>query len=270
MTEKKEVALKKETPIANAELDAMLMEDAGAGTEFMNKDDFAIPRISILQSGSDQVKKSSGGYIQGAEEGMFFDNISNEIKDGAEGLLFIPVSYRRAHIEWKPRTAGGGFVADHGVSDAEYKACEVDDKGNHITADGNEIVPTAEYYGLVVDEEKKTTKQVVISLAKSQLKKARRWNTLINQLQIPKPDGKGTMNPAMFYMAYKLTTVPESNDNGSWFGISVAAYKPTTEIGGVELYMAAREFRKAVIGGDVKVANPVEMASDAESDSDPM
>ena len=78
MTEKKEVALKKETPIANAELDAMLMEDAGAGTEFMNKDDFAIPRISILQSGSDQVKKSSGGYIQGAEEGMFFDNISNE------------------------------------------------------------------------------------------------------------------------------------------------------------------------------------------------
>ena len=265
----KEVAVKKETALST-EMASMLMEDMGAGQEFMSRDDFAIPRIAILQSGSDQVKKSSGAYVAGAEEGMFYDNISNEITSGEEGLVFIPVSYRKAYIEWKPRTAGGGFITDHGIDDTAYKACEVNDKGAHITVDGNEIVPTAEYYGLIVDEASKITKQVVISLAKSQLKKARRWNTLINQLQVPRPDGKGNFNPAMFYMAYKLTTVPESNDQGSWFGISVATYKSTLEIGGEQLYLAARDFRKAVVGGDVKVANPVDLASEVESDSDPM
>jgi hypothetical protein len=54
----------------------------------------------------------------------------------------------------------------------------------------------------------------MISMASSQLRKAKQWNSMINRLQIPRPDGKGTMNPAMFWTAYKLTTVPQKDDNG--------------------------------------------------------
>ena len=37
---------------------------------------------------------------------------------------------------------------------------------------------------------------------------------MINRLQIPHPNGSGTINPAMFWTAYRLTSVPESNDDG--------------------------------------------------------
>ena len=38
---------------------------------------------------------------------------------------------------------------------------------------------------------------------------------MMNRLQIPHPSGKGTINPAMFWTAYKLTSVPEQNEFGS-------------------------------------------------------
>ena len=37
----------------------------------------------------------------------------------------------------------------------------------------------------------------LISMSSSGLKKSKRWNSMINRLQIPHPNGSGTINPAM-------------------------------------------------------------------------
>ena len=63
------VQTKKETNVVEFD-DSILLEDAGAGQENMSQEDMMIPRLSILQDGSAQVKKRDGAYVEGAEVGM--------------------------------------------------------------------------------------------------------------------------------------------------------------------------------------------------------
>lgn len=237
--------------LVSADIANLLLEDAGAGQETMGKEDFAIPRLGILQSLNPQCAKRESTYIEGAEPGLIWDGISGEMIDGEEGILAIPVSFRRTNIEWKLNR--GGFVADHGNDDACLADCTKDDKGAMINLAGNVIVPTAEYLCLVVDGNG-GARQVSITMSKSQLKKSRKWNTMISQLQVPKPGG-GVFNPAMFYRSYKLTTVPESNDQGSWFGWDIKPGPNTLDLeNGEAMYLSCRSFRNLIATGDIKVA----------------
>jgi hypothetical protein len=100
----------------------------------------------------------------------------------------------------------------------------------------------------------------MISMASSQLRKAKQWNSMINRLQIPRPDGSGTMNPAMFWTAYKLTTVPQKNENGTWFGWNIEILYDAKSGGileklpnGQDIYLAARKFKSKVASGEVNV-----------------
>ena len=68
------------------------------------------------------------------------------------------------------------------------------------------------------------------------------------------------MNPAMFWTAYQLTTVPQKNDEGTWFGWNVEILYDAKSGGiienlknGSDIYLAARDFKSKVAAGEVKV-----------------
>ncbi len=279
-TSKKPTTKKQESPskaITKATTKALSTEqvnveaDAGMGQEEMKRDDYAIPRLSILQDLSPQVKKTEDGYIKGAEAGMICDVLNEKIFDGDNGIAVIPVSYRRAHIEWKPRKSGGGFVKDHGSDPAILSQVQRDpDSGALTFKNGNTLSIVGEYFVFLLDEEGGFS-PYVLSMTGSQQKKSRRWNTMINQLRVPAKEG-GTFNPAMFYLTYRLSTVPERNDQGSWFGWKIQPETPTLELdNGDQVYIAAREFRNQINKGDVKVAAPSQGHDSAtEDDSKPM
>tara|TARA_R110000796_G_scaffold124600_1_gene239061 strand:+ start:12387 stop:13196 length:810 start_codon:yes stop_codon:yes gene_type:complete len=240
---------------------SILIDDAGVGQETMSRDDYMIPRLQVLQSLSPQVNKRDGSYVEGAEAGFIYNTVTQEAYDGEKGIVVVPVSYRRAYIEWKPRGSGGGLVNDHGSDSSILKNCTQDSESyRDVTAEGNEIVTTAEYYVYIVDVETGVYNQALLSMSSSQLKKSKRWNSMIAQLQVPNPKG-GTFNPACFYNAYTLTTVPEENDKGSWFGWQVDQ-KYDAQSGGIiknipqgdQIYLAARTFREQIQSGNVKVS----------------
>jgi hypothetical protein len=253
------VAAGKKELAVSPDINALMADDAGVGQESMDRSDYAIPRIKILQDLSPQVKKTEQGYIKGSEAGMICDPISEQVFDGEKGVLVIPISYRRSHIEWRPREKGGGIVADHGADGKILEQTHKDDRGRAVLPNGNQITINAEYFVFLVDEENGSYTPYVLGMAGTQLKKSRRWNTMINQMRIQNPNGEGTINPAMFYRSYKLSTEPERNDQGSWFGWHITPDKPTTELeNGVQLYLAAREFRKQVVAGAVQAQQPAE------------
>jgi hypothetical protein len=264
--ETKKDALVRQTPAAlqQANQAAMLEEDEGAGGENVTSKDMAIPRISILQSGSPQVKKSDPKFIKGAVEGDFFDNIANEVAfKGEDGFLMVPVSYRRTNIEWIPKKKGGGFIADHGSDDLILQKCQKDpdpDSNAMLLPNGNEIVTTAEFYCYVMGMDGVSPRQAVVSLAKTQLKKSRKLITQLETYRIPRPSNpKETFNPAYFYSVFHVTSVPESKKDFNWMGWDFLRHSDTLALPeGNELYMAARAFREAVGAGKVKVAAPIE------------
>jgi hypothetical protein len=111
----KEIAKKSKTDIANLS-DDLILASAGKGLQNISNDDVTIPRLAIVQSGSPQRKKKDEKYIDGADEGMIFNTVTNELyKDSLE---VIPCGYRKTYVEWVPRDKGGGLVAVQGYSPA--------------------------------------------------------------------------------------------------------------------------------------------------------
>lgn len=254
--------------VSNQDVSDLILASAGAGNEGIGREDMAIPRVAILQSGSPQVKKSEGAYVKGAEEGDFFDNVSGTVlAKGDKGFLFIPATYRRANLEWIPKDSGGGFVADHGRDDSILSQCQREDGGNAmLLPNGHEIVTTAEYVGTVLDLDYTNPRQVAISMAKTQLKKAKKLNTVITTLSVKAPNGQ-FINPAMCYSVFHVTSVPESNDRGSWMGWNFLRTGDTLSLpNGADLFRGSLKLKDAVSTGAVQVAAPADVAA---ADADP-
>jgi len=269
---KQELSTPESTGLASKELLDMVMEDEGAGTEDMSTRDMAIPRLTILQSGSPQIKKREATYIDGAEEGMIFDTVGEVLFSGEDGIILIPVAYRRTNLEWIPRENGGGLAGDHGPDDSIFNGCTKNDKKQLVNAEGNVISPTAEYFILLHNPETGDTLPYVLSMSSTQLKVSRKWNTAMNMLRVPNPSTGAQICPPMFYKSYNFTTVPESNDAGTWFGWKVEPGKETLNLeNGTDIYLMARALRESVKEGRASATGGEgNEPAPAESDDAPM
>lgn len=234
--------------VANsATLDA-LASVAGQGLEAVRREDIILPRFSILQALSPQVNKREAEYIEGAEQGQIVNVATGELHDS---IRVIPVAYQRRHIEWRPRKAGGGLVMDHGTDESILQHCKIQEKGPAITQAGNELVVTGTWYVLHISEDGHMN-QAFIPMSSTQLKASRKWMTLVTSDRVNHPQ-RGWFQPPIYFRAYDLTTVAESNDQGNWFGWRVERGPTILELPeGQAIMGAAQRFALAVTTGEVQ------------------
>ncbi len=227
-----------------------------AALEQADKDSFAIPFLRILQGLSPQASKSNGKYIEGAEEGMIFNTVSQEFFDTTKvSVQIVPVYYRRAFMEWKTRENGGGYVAEHPTAAGiELLATtERDDKNRDILPNGNQISDTRYHYVMLVHEDG-TFEPLVLTMERSQLKKSKRLNSDINL----KRKAKGVPTAAIMY---NVGIEGESKDDNSWWGWDL---KFSGLVQDQALFDAAVEFQGQIRAGEVKEAVDTLVDSDEE------
>mgnify|MGYP003654906449 FL=1 len=126
----------------------LILKNAGKGLQNVTNDDITIPRLAIVQSGSPQRKKKDEKYIEGAEEGMIFNTVTNTLYGNT--IEVIPCGYRKTYVEWVPREDGGGLVAVHDMKPANTKT---DPKTRKSLLGKNQIVDTAEHFVLLQKED---------------------------------------------------------------------------------------------------------------------
>tara|TARA_R100000278_G_scaffold30923_1_gene28548 strand:- start:1490 stop:2230 length:741 start_codon:yes stop_codon:yes gene_type:complete len=216
-------------------------EDANVGLEKMTASDLAIPFISLIQKTSPQIEE-----IDGAKPGMIFNSVTNKLY---KEITVLPCGYKRSFVEWKPREKGGGYVGEH-TPDSELAGKPRNDRGEVVLENGNILVETAYQFILLIDGNNAET--AVISMSSTQLKKARRWNSMMMGLKVPHPNGT-MVTPASFSHMYKISSVQEKNDKGSWHGWNIEIMGPVKD---TNQYQMAKTFAGGVKNNDVKVAPP--------------
>lgn len=187
------------------------------GFENVQREDLGIPFLMIIQSLSPQIKKTDPDYelkkIENAEEGDIINTVANVVVCGlGDAMSFIPCSYQRLYPEWRPNR--GGLVRIH-TNASILNECNRNDRNQDILPNGNMISTTAYVYGIMLDEGERVP--CIIGLTSTQLKKAKMWLNMIMSLKMARPDGS-KFTPPMFSHIYKLSTIPESNEKGSWYG----------------------------------------------------
>ena len=103
----------------------------------------------------------------------------------------------------------------------------------------------------------------LISMKATQLKVSRKWNSMMMGLKMQGKNGMFT--PPTYSHIYKLKTVQQSNDKGTWFGWDVSRVGPIEDAG---IYKIAKDFGANVSKGEVNVkhgeqeSNPIHRTKD--------
>ena len=235
-----QVAKKEKSDVA---LTSMFEQDQAGGMDQMGQGDFAMPFLRVLGQLSPEVNERDAKYVSGAKAGMIFNTVTKQAYDGVEGVNVIPCGYKREYVEWSDRGEGTSApvailsVASGIINDATRGADYKDRLPN-----GNYLENTASYFVMLPDMQ-----QALITMKSTQLKVSRSWNSMMNSIKL---QGKnGLFTPAAYSHVYKLSTVQQSNDKGTWFGWNIEKVGPVQD---KNLYEAAKQFASSVSNVEVK------------------
>ena len=229
-------------------------DDAGAGFEAADVDSFAVPFLSILQKNSPQVDEAEGAYIEGAKASMIFNTVTNEL---FESVVVVPCAYRRQYLEWKPRNSGGGLVNVYDVTEGAelMKQTQINpETGKLELPNGNTLADTRMHYCMQIKPDGGLD-MVVISMSSTQVKKSRKWMTIMNNCQGTRQDGSRYTLP-MFANKFALGVVPESNEKGNWYGWQIERLG-LLSAGEESIYELSKQFRDKVVEGKAKPVQDV-------------
>lgn len=235
----------------------------GAGMEGAGQEAFAIPFLAVLQKGSPQVDEDDSAYVKGAKAGMLYETVSGRLCDGRAGALIVPCAYKRAFLRWGPREAGGfrGELTPEEVAAMRAGGTAVEVEGRlYVPLDDGSVNPqksdriseVRNHFCLLVDPDAFTATQVLLSLTSTQIKKSKALMSMLSSVRVGPPENRRM--PDTFANLVRVTTIPESNDKGSWYGVKfeLAGLVGSLPHGmGRNVYELGREFNRSVARGVV-------------------
>jgi len=244
MTTSKAVATKNSSDVAVFD-PAMFEADAGQGMENMGQEDLALPFLKVL-SGNDPILDEN----EEARKGDIYNTVTGIAYKGKEGIRVVPCAYQRRFIQWAPRGVGSGAPT------AIYEPGEVrpetqrspDDNKDYVADDSGEYIEeTHQHFVLIVGEDG-SVETALIAMKSTQLKKSRKWNSMMASRSMQGANGPFT--PPRFSHIYHMKTTSEENSKGSWHGWEMSCEGPIAE---PSLYVRAKAFADSITLGDVVV-----------------
>ena len=218
--------------------------DAGQGIANIKQEDLALPFLKVLGQLSPEVNTRDAKHVKGAQPGMIVNSVTNELYDGEKGIEVLPVYYKRQYIEWQDRGESKGAPVNIYDAGDDIPQTTRDKSNKDRLANGNYLENTVSHFVVLLG---KTPTTALISMKATQLKISRKWNSMMMGIKM---QGKnGLFTPPTYSHIYKLKTVQQSNDKGTWFGWDVSKVGPITDKG---IYEIAKGFSNNVAKGAVQ------------------
>jgi len=156
---------------------------------------------------------------------------------------------------------GGGFQGEIAANDPVLTQT-TRSGSKEMLPSGNELVKSDQHFVLIVDDDGSYQPEVV-DMKSTQLKVSRRWKTQIAMQKVKHPKSGAMVTPAVFATVWRLRSVEESNDQGTWNNWAVEKEGLVKER---DLLQEARLFRQSVAAGEVKAAPEGETSTTPPSD----
>jgi len=239
-----------EKTTASSPMLSSLEEFAGAGAENITSKDVSLPFLKILTNNSPQVTQGDSSFISEARPGQVINSVLGKLYNGQDGFNVVPCFFKFEYVEWADRGTANAkapvnsYPAD---SDIMSKTTRGDDRKDRLP-NGNYIEPTHYHYVMIVDENDQPSETAVIVMKATQAKKSKKWNSMM--LSQRRKGKNGFFQPPTWSQIYKLRTVLEKNNLGSWFGWEVEHAK---DIPNQTLMDAAMAFYETCKKGNAKV-----------------
>ena len=245
------VAKKAEAKLPALSLD-MMESDAHSGLENIQQDDLATPRLKILMQLSPELEE-----MENAKAGMIYNTVTNELYDGSKGIRVLPCAYQRQYVEWADRGQGSGAPINVYDASSDILTKTTRDENNKDRLEnGNYVETCGDHYVVIIPNGHSS--EAIITMKATQLKKSRKWNSMLLNLKIKNSKGV-SFTPPSYSHYYLLKTSKEGNDKGSWYGWEISREKM---VDNVDHYNTAKFYSERINKGEINVKYEEESAKD--------
>ncbi len=245
---------------------------AGGGFEGQSDEDYTLPWLVVLQSGSPQVDpEKKHEDFPDAKAGMFFNTATEELY---EEVYAVPSITEHVFTEWKPDR--GGFLGKHARnSDIVKIAKKASEKfGKYATEDGNDLTEGFNIFWTLYDPSTdEVIGQVVLACTSTKITPYKAWVSKLRRFQLLDAKGNKLTPPPLFAHRVKLTTEKEKRPQGVSYNIVFrpaidnnikASLVPTSS----PLFQVAEAFKELILSGDAKIDyNKSQSGGEGEDDS---
>ena len=174
-----------------------------SGMEDLQQGDIAMPRIQLCQSGTPQRKRTEPKYIEGLEEGQFFNTATNEVY--GDTLRIIPIRFFKNRIKFYSLDDGGGIDCQslNGIDGGRYSPTCV--KCPHSVFVGGEHPSCFEIHNrvcLILP----SGGVAVVSMKSTAIPVSKQWSAISKMRNAP-----------LFSAIYELKSAPDVRGGNSFF-----------------------------------------------------
>lgn len=204
----------------------------GRGNENVSVEEMTVPRLELIQNMSPCRNKKEPSYIEGAEEGMLYNNVTRQLY--GEFVYMVFGEFKVEYLLWKDRKAGGGFFGSFpSMEEAKSALNALGENGKGI-----EIQKTHQHYGLILEPETGETQPIMLSMSRTKEKVSKRLNTVIRM-----------QGGDRFSRVFKISTVQEQNKSGdSYYNFDFKVHGYVTE----KQYIEGEKIYRMAKSGDLK------------------
>src|SRR6185312_4196595 len=193
---------------------------AGVGFENQTSADMSIPFLTVLQAISPEVNGPPAERVKGAAAGMLMNTVTKQLFDGEKGVIIQPCDTNHVFVEWKPRSAGGGFVGIHQVDSDVVKQAIANAKTFGANKVGENDLHETFYIAALLHRSEDLAVQatlgpepILIAFTSTKIKPYRNIMTRLRTFMA---------KPPLFAHRLRLSTVVESNNKGTFANFALA------------------------------------------------
>lgn len=236
---KEEKAVAKVDPLDSlpADVRSALVEDAATEGQRLTQDQLMIPLVRVIQPMTRIGNKAHSSYIEGAELGYWWNNVTMEVYPTVE---IVPLYFTDLVIEWGLLEKGGGLKKVWRPSDPQMPDTFRDDKNRDISVanPGRELQRTLQWLVLITQSGGKDLPQAELALLpakRTELKVIRRFNSLVTGRTV------SGLHAKPYWFASTFSTQGTQNEKGSWFLMQFSEPKVIAGTERHELWKHARD-----------------------------
>tara|TARA_R110000822_G_scaffold101926_4_gene228282 strand:+ start:1961 stop:2839 length:879 start_codon:yes stop_codon:yes gene_type:complete len=224
--------VKKETNKAvtpSTDVDALINSTLGMGTENINSETLATPRLKVAQSADTRLPQLTRADGSKAHMGDIYDTVNLTAYDGEAGIKLVPCYFKLVYTHWGERGTGTGApIAIYQKEDKRPPTKRGTDNKDYILDSNNlpteeYIEPNMEFYCLIVLDDGEVI-PVVLSMKSTALKVGRAWNSIINQQSFFDENGLKQKLP-IFACIYNAKVKNETRDKYSWYNWEITLHE---------------------------------------------
>jgi len=196
-----------------------LEEFSGQGTEHITARDTKLPILKLIGNTSPVLNPSDSKYNEDAKLGDIYNEVTGSLYRGKDGCIVVPCLYVNTFNEWADRGDSPGRPINIHTDPSILAQTNRGDDGRDRLSNGNYVEDTGNHFVYILDEEYNPIEMALLTMKSTQKKKLKLWNSMISTRKMKGKNGFFT--PPSWASAYRLSTVQESNNKGSWTGWAV-------------------------------------------------